>query len=445
MSAILTLALPIGTAVVAQTLMSLTDTAVMGRISVDALAAGSLACNVSLLLVMAAQGLLTSVQPIVAHARGAGDHAAYTRTIAGGLLVALAASVPIILVLFHLDKILIACGEPEHIARLARTYTAAYCFAVPVAMAQTVLRNYLVAIERSRIIIVNGLVAVIVNLGLNWVLVFGHMGMPALGLAGSAYATGLVWSGIAVSYCVFIWRSRLLPEGFAQLSGQDIGLGFRTVLSIGWPIAGAIAIEMGMITALTLAMGHFGSIALAAHQICQGIATLVYTLPLSIGYATTVRVGLHAGAQNFGRARVAGEMAMIIGLGAMALTSILVFSFGKLIFSQFLDPGDPNFAAVLELGGTLIAVAAVFQMFDGAQIIASCALRGLKDTQAALVVNLIGYWGIGLPVGIFLAFRSGLGPVGLWWGFVCGFATAALLLGLQFRIKIGRLGRAVIV
>ncbi|PKU23291.1 MATE family efflux transporter [Telmatospirillum siberiense] len=436
---ILSLAAPLAAAQIAQMVMNLTDSVVMGRIDVDSLAAGSLGGNLSFMMIIMVQGLTMSIQPLVAQARGSGDVSSAGRVIAAGLLISLVASVPLIAVLTQIDHILIAMGEPETIARLTLRYELAFVWAIPPSLLLAVVRNYLMAIERPRPTMIVTVAACLANGVLAWALVFGHLGLPALGLAGSGYATAIVWWASLVVLIAYAGRARLIPPGMAALTGWEIRAGVSAVLRIGWPIAGVMMVEVGLFAGSALLMGHFGPVALAAHQICLGIISLTFMVPLSIGQATTVRVGFHIGAGFPVRARDAGFMALGMGLAFTVFSSAALVLCSHAVFSLYLDANDPQRDAVLAIGVHLILVAAAFQLFDGAQAIASGALRGLKDSRAAMVAGLVGYWVLGMPIGIGLAFGLDFGPIGLWWGFAGGLAATAVLLILRFRHKIDRL------
>jgi multidrug resistance protein, MATE family len=429
---ILKLAAPLATAQLAQMAMGITDTIMMGRVGSDALAAGGLGANVAFLLIIVGQGLVASIQPIVAQARGAADHSSFGRTLAAGLLISVLASVPIMLVLNHIDLLLNAIGEPPQIAALAQQYETAFAWGVPAGMLQFALRNYIAAMERPRILMVVVLVAAFANLGFNWVFVFGHLGFPALGIAGSGYATSLTWWCMLVAFLVHLRLTHLLPRDMLRVSWADLWRGMGALLHLGWPIAGIYLVEVGLFSASSLMMGWFGPVALAAHQICLNIASFTFMVPLAIGQAATVRVGYYVGGGALRRARVAGFTAIALGVAFMVLTAAAITTLSRPIFYLYLDPADPKLDAVLAMGGQMILLAALFQMFDGAQVVAAGALRGLKDTRAALVAGIIAYWGLGMPIGAGLAFGAKYGPVGLWWGFVGGLVAISILLSIRF-------------
>ena len=435
---ILGLAIPLAAAQVATMLMSITDSVMLGHLSSGALAAGGLGANVAFMLIILMQGMQAGIQPLIAQARGAGDKGPIGRAVWGGLIVGALCVLPIMLLLVRIDGFLRLIGEPPDIAASVQVYAGAFVWSIPAAAAMGVLRYFLSAIERTRVAMMVALAGVGINLLLNWVLIFGHLGLPAFGLAGSGYATSTTWALMACALAGYIGHARLLPSDFWRLAWADRLRGLKAVFRLGWPIAGIYAVEVGLFSASSLLMGRFGAVAVAAHQICLGVASLTFMVPLAIGQAATVRVGFHMGGGALARARLAGFVAIGMGVAFMSCTAVAI-AFGRhLVFAFYLDRDDPSYGQVVSLGMNLLAVACVFQMFDGAQVVAAGALRGLKDTRVPMLLGALGYWGLGMTIGAGLAFGVGFGPVGLWWGFVCGLATVSVLLCLRFRALMGR-------
>lgn len=439
LSQLLALAVPLAVSQVGLIAMNVTDSVMMGRISAEALAAGGLAGTVAFSMLIFTQGLLMALQPILAHYRGAGHLAAVPRVVAATFAMALICSVPIILLLLLVDKFLILAGTETPLAAMALDYEKGFVWGVPAALWQMTCRYYLSALERPRIILVATLCACLGNVFFNWVLIYGHLGMPAFGLRGSAYATSLSCWGMALSMTIYAARGKLLPEGILRVSPAELGKGLAELFRIGWPIACTIIAEMGLFSVSTVLMGRFGPVPLAAHQICLGISSLTFMVPMAIGQASTVRVGFHIGAGQPHLARQAGFLSLALGVGFMALSATGLKLFSGPVIRLYLDAADPDVGAVLEIGRRMITLAALFQLFDGAQTVGSGALRGLKDTHAAMIFAMTGYWGLGLPLGVVLAFFLDVGPTGLWWGFVAGLAAVAILMSGRFAAKSSRL------
>jgi MATE family multidrug resistance protein len=443
LSQLLTLAVPLAVSQVGLIAMNVTDSVMMGRISAESLAAGGLAGTVAFSMLIFTQGLLMALQPILAQARGAGDLAAVPRIVAATFAMALICSVPIILLLLFVDKLLILAGTGTPLATMALDYEKGFVWGVPAALWQMTCRYYLSALERPRIILIATLAACLGNVFFNWILIYGHLGMPPFGLRGSAYATSLSCWGMALSMTLYAARCKLLPEGLLRVSLPDLWRGIVELFRIGWPIACTIIAEMGLFSVSTILMGRFGPVPLAAHQICLGISSLTFMVPMAIGQAATVRVGFHVGAGQPHLARQAGFLSLALGVGFMALSATGLKLFSGPVIRLYLDAGDPDMGAVLAIGRRMITLAALFQLFDGAQTVGSGSLRGLKDTHAAMLFAMSGYWGLGLPLGVLLAFFLGFGPTGLWWGFVAGLATVALLMTGRFAAKSSRLAAAI--
>ena len=265
-----------------------------------------------------------------------------------------------------------------------------------------------------------------VNAALNWVLIFGHLGAPPLGVAGSGYASAIcIWLmllGLAAATAVLPRDDPATSCGCARASP-----GRWPISDASWrsdlPIGGLQALEIGVFVSSAALMGLFGAEALAAHQIAIMCASFTFMVPMGIGQAATVRVATERGAAAWQAARRAGFVALALGVAFMAAAAIVFWTMPALIVGAFVATGDPANRAVVALAIEFLAIAAVFQIVDGMQSVASGALRGYHDTKVPMLIAALGYWGIGFAGGWALAFPLGIGPAGLWWGFVIGLAT----------------------
>jgi MATE family, multidrug efflux pump len=273
------------------------------------------------------------------------------------------------------------------------------------------------------------LLCIPVNAALNWVLIYGNLGAPPLGVAGSGYASaicqGLMLLGLAVATAVL---PRDDPAHRLRLHLAGTLADFRRILALGLPIGGLQALEIGVFVASAALMGLFGAEALAAHQIAIMCASFTFMVPMGIGQAATVRVATERGAAAWQAARRAGFVALALGIAFMAAAAIVFWTMPALIVGAFVATGDPVNRAVVALAIKFLAIAAVFQIVDGMQSVASGALRGYHDTKVPMLIAALSYWGIGFAGGWALAFPLGIGPAGLWWGFVIGLASVATLL-----------------
>jgi len=427
------LAVPIAIAQIAQMLMSMTDQVVLGRLGTDALAAGGLGANITMFLIVVCQGVLAAIGPLVSQARGAAKAERIGDSLAGGLVVATLLALPVCVAVHLIAPGLLWLGESPRLADDAGIYEQAIIWGVLPALWFGAIRTYFSAIERPRPVMVVAFGGLLLNGLLNWVLVFGHLGIPALGLSGSGLATALVFWAMTLALTGYGYARGLIPGRqliritWAELSGAVIA-----VLRLGWPIGAIFCVEMGLFSLSAVLMGFFGPVALASHQIAMGIGALTFMVPFGIAQAATVRVGFYAGAGALPQARRAGFAALVLGIGFMAIMAVLLVLGRNDLLDLYLDPADPSRAAAAVLGSAMLTLTAVYQVFDGAQTISAGALRGLKDTRTPLVVALIGYWGLGLTIGTALAFWLGVGPLGFWWGFLIGLAAGAVLLTWRF-------------
>jgi MATE family multidrug resistance protein len=275
--------------------------------------------------------------------------------------------------------------------------------------------------------------AVAFNALANWCLVFGNFGFPAMGIAGSGLATTLSSALMFLGLAIFVsverrFRSYHLFGRFWRADWPR----FMALLRLGAPIAGILAFEVSIFNAAAFLMGLINAASLAAHAIAIQIASMTFMVPLGLNQAVTVRVGLAYGAGNPEGISRAGWAAYVIGVGFMALMALVMLLWPRLLISAFIDLDDPANSAVIGLAITFLSFAALFQIFDGAQAVASGMLRGLHDTKVPMILAAIGYWGVGLPLGVLLAFHYGFEGSGIWMGLSGGLAAVAVLLLLRW-------------
>jgi MATE family, multidrug efflux pump len=292
-----------------------------------------------------------------------------------------------------------------------------------------VLRSFVSALERPAWVLLIGVAAVLVNAAANWCLMLGHCGCQPLGVAGSGFATLLssllmfAALSLVVSFSKPFRRYRL----FAEVWRPDWPL-LRALWRLGLPMAATLSFEVTMFNAAVFLMGLIGAASLAAHSIAIQLASLTFMVPLGIGQAATVRVGRAYGAQDRAAIHRAGWTALGLAVAFMAAMSLAMTLAPRVLISAFLDTADPNNAGVIGLATSFLIFAALFQIADGAQAVGSGMLRGLHDARMPMLFALIGYWGIGLPLGVLLAFPLGFNGVGIWIGLSTGLAVVACLM-----------------
>lgn len=437
----LRLAGPVVAAQLAQTSMTFVDTIMVGRLGSDALAGVALGNTVFFFVFIVSMGVVAAVGPMVAQAYGAGETDPIGRSVRQGLWLALALSVPVVLLLQNIEPVLLRLGQQPEVAARAQAYLAAISWGFLPAVGFMALRGLLEGTSRPFPVTVITFVGVGLNIVANYVLMYGRFGVPAMGLAGTGWASTIVFWILFFLLAVFVGRVAPYRDyGVFEKLGRPDPQYFREIFRIGWPIGVQYGMESGLFTVTALMMGSLGATVLAAHQIAIQSAAFTFMVPLGIGIAASVRVGQAAGRGQFAEVRQAGFVG--IGLAALAMSgaAVLFWTAPRAIVALYLDLDASN-APVVSLAVTLLGVAAVFQVFDGVQVSAAGALRGLKDTRVPMVIGFVAYWAVGLSAGYLLGFRLGWGAVGLWWGLVIGLASAAILLTWRFGRRSG-LGRA---
>jgi len=429
--AIAALSGPLALTNLAQIAMGTTDVLMMGRLGPDTLAAGALGTNLYFIAMIFGIGVVSATSPMIARNLGHDPDGVegVRSTVRQGLWSAAGLAVPCWLVLWWTEPLLIAMGEDARLAALAGTYVHALQWALLPSWCYVVLRSFVVALERPVWSLLIGIAAVGFNATGNWCLMLGHCGFRPYGIAGSGFAT-LLSSTLMVAALAFVvciappFRHYRLLLGLLQHNWPHLLAFWR----LGLPIAATVSFEVTMFNAAVFLMGLIGTTALAAHAIAIQLASLTFMVPLGIGQATTVRVARAYGARNPDAIRRAGWTGLCLASAFMAVMSLAMITAPHLLISAFLDTADPGNAPVVELAGSFLMFAALFQIADGAQAVGAGMLRGLHDASTPMLFALIGYWGIGLPLGVALAFRTRLGGVGLWIGLATGLAIVAALM-----------------
>ena len=429
--ATLSLSWPMVLTNLAQIAMTATDVMMMGRAGPGMLAAGALGANLYFAPLIFGLGLMNATSPMMAAELGRKRHSVrdIRRTVRQGLWIAVLVCIPIWLILWNTEAILVAMGQEPALAREAGIYVHWLQWAVLPFYGYIVLRSFMAALQRPRWALVVVVIAVSFNALANWCLIFGNLGFPRMGIAGSGLATTLssflMFGGLAV--VVSLERGFRRYHLFGRFWRADWPR-FRGLMRLGLPIAGILAFEVTIFNAAALLMGLIGATSLAAHAIAIQIASISFMVPMGISQACTVRVGRAFGAQDPVGITRAGWTAFVLGVSFMALMALIMVLWPRLLISGFIDVADPANAAVVGLAVTFLAFAGLFQIVDGAQAVASGMLRGLQDTQVPMVYAAIGYWGIGLPFGVLLAFKFDFDGAGIWIGLSMGLAVVAVLL-----------------
>jgi len=427
---------PLAAANLAQMAMGFTNTVMVGSLGSAALAAAGLGASLYFTIAMVCSGVLTAVAPLAAHAIGANDPRRAGQVAGKGLVLAALLAVPVVTTLMAVPRLLGALGYDAVLAGEIGRFLGAIAWAVPGFLGFAVLRSFLVAASHSRTVMIALVLCVPLNAGLNWVLIFGHFGAPPLGIAGSGCATAIIqwlmFAGLALYAAVMPSLAEYRMRPFSR-HWDEIG----RILRLGLPIGGILGLEIGVFATTGILMGLLGADALGAHQLVMNCISVVFMVPLGIAQAATVRVAVALGSGVPAAARRAGFVAIALGVAYMAIMAVVLVAAPRTIAKIYVDIDAPANRGLGEIAHSLLAIAAVFQIFDGVQAIAAGALRGYRDTAIPLLLAVIGYWGVGFAGGWLLAFPAGYGAIGLWTGLAVGLAAVALMLTLRLHICAG--------
>jgi MATE family multidrug resistance protein len=446
--ATLALAWPLILANLTQQVIQATDVLLMGRLGATQLAAATLALNLTFTFNLLMLGLLIASSPMMATALGHRFNAVrdVRRTFRAGLWLLVFMLPPYWLVLWHVGSLMRAFGIAEELASQGQTFLRAYMWCTAPWLLFNLLRNFVSALERPRIVLWLSLAGIGINALLSWSLIWGHFGLPALGLVGGGVGSTLTWtficgSLIAVTSIDRRFRRFHLLGHFWRFDRQRT----MAMVRLGWPIGVTMALEMGVFALAAYFMGWIGAPAVAAHAVALQLAALTFMVPLGLGQAATVRVGLALGRRDEAAITRAGWTAWVIGVAFMGTMALVMWSVPRRLVTLFLVDVPAN-ALVIALAVSFLRVAAAFQLVDGAQVIGAGMLRGLHDTRWPLLFALVGYWVVGLGIGAWLAFAADWEGVGIWIGLASGLASVAVLMlarwVMRHRLGLTRLAHA---
>lgn len=431
-----TLAWPLVIAQLAQNALFTTDVIMMGWLGPLYLAAGTLASAFLMPFLLFGIGIVGAVAPLVAQARGARQIKAVRRVVRQGFWAAFVLAALLIPFLLQMRAIFNLLGQNPVTTELAEQYIQIAVWSVIPQLLIIVLRSLLSAFDATRIILLVTVAGVIVNAILNYLLMFGNFGFPRLELRGAAVATvatNCVMFGLLLAYVLRIRRFRRFYI-LIRFWRPD-WVRFREIFRIGTPIGLTILAEVALFTGAAFLMGWLGTDEVAAHAVALQCAATAFMVPLGLGMAATVRVGIAYGRGDADAIGKAGWVAFVLGTGFMAFTALLFITAGPVIVGLFLDRDEPGNANALYLAGTYLVIAGIFQLVDGAQVTAAHALRGLSDTAVPMVIAIFGYWAIGMPVAYVLGFIAGWRGVGIWTGLAAGLACVAVILVGRFAMR----------
>lgn len=440
--ALLTLAAPLVLTQLAQMAIGTTDLILLGRYSQSALAAVAIGNTVYWFAWLLGGGPASAVSPMIAHILGerAGNRGGVRASLRMGLWAVGIVSLVVMPIMWSAKPILLMLHQQPDLADGAGKFVTIVSIGLPFSLSTMVLSGFATALGHPRAGLWVSLATIVFNGLAGWTLIYGHFGAPRLGIVGSGMATaGSAVFGFLAMLAIIHRNPDLRVYRMFRRFGRPVHVKLAEVFRLGLPIGVTTLFEAMLFNAMTLLMGTYGAAALAAHQIAMNAASITFMVPLGIGMASTVRVGLAAGAGDTVAARRAGVVALSMGGLFMAASGVVMALLGAQLAGLYLGNGARDDAAVIGLAALFLRYAAAFQLFDGLQVVGARVLRGLKDARVPMILAGASYWIVGAPVCVFLAVGLNLRGEGIWIGFVICLAVAAVLMCARF-LRLTRAG-----
>jgi multidrug resistance protein, MATE family len=436
--ATLSLAWPLILTNLSMSLIGATDVVMVGWLGPTELAAASLGFNLCMTAAIFCMGVVTATAPMMASERGARAHSVrdIRRTFRQGLWVAVAIMIPIWAILWQTQAVLLALGQQAELAEKAQSYVRAYMWSILPFLWLIIARNFLSALEKPLWSLIIGISGVFANAAFNYVLIFGKLGVPALGLVGagigSILANMFMFLGmvVIVTFHPKFRRYHLLGRWWRSDWPR-----FRALWKLGLPIGVTMGLEGGVFGAAVMLMGLIDTASVAAHAIALQVASVTFMVPLGLAQAATVRVGIGYGRRDAQMIQRAGWTSFVMGTGFMTAMALLMWMMPETLISLFIASDAAVNAEVVQLAISFLAIAALFQIVDGAQVVGAGMLRGLHDTRVPMIFAAFGYWVVGIGVGAWLAFHAGWNGVGIWTGLAVGLGIVAVLMLMRWSMR----------
>ncbi|MEO9601296.1 MATE family efflux transporter [Parasphingorhabdus sp.] len=436
--ATLSLAWPLILSNLTMALIGATDVLMLGWLGARELAAATLGFNLAMSGAIFCMGLITASAPMMATEIGRMPHSVrdVRRTFRQAMWAAVAVILPLWMLLWNTESILLTLGQKPDLAEIAGTYISAYMWAILPFLFFIILRNFISALEQTLWALIISVIGVLANALFNYALIFGKFGVPEFGVVGagigSVMTNVLMFAGMAL---VVMWHKRFRRYRLFGRFWRSDWPRFRALWKLGLPIAITMGLEGSVFGFAALLMGLIGTASVAAHAIALQLASLTFMVPMGIGQAATVRVGIQYGRKNHAGIMRAGWVSFILGTSFMAAMALVFVLAPNMLISMFIDASAPGNAEVAALAVGFLAIAAIFQIVDGAQVVGAGMLRGLHDTTMPMLFALMGYWFIGLGLGASLAFWQGWEGLGIWAGLAGGLGVVSVLMLIRWMMR----------
>ncbi|ACJ29200.1 Multi antimicrobial extrusion protein MatE [Shewanella piezotolerans WP3] len=427
------LALPVLIAQVTQTMMGFIDTVMAGRVSAVDMAAVAIGSSLWLPALLFVQGLLMAFTPVFAHHHGADNQKAIQPLAFQAGYIAIIGSAGVMFFLSLADNILALMDLEPELAELSVGYLNGFMWGVPAFVLYQVLRGCSEGISYTLPTMVIGFVGLAVNIPANYIFIYGHFGIPAMGGAGCGIATALVFWAMFIAMIIYMQFNakfkELAPFKSFHLPNTKVMV---DMTKHGFPIAMALFFEVSLFAIIALLLAPLGATVVAGHQIALNFSSIVFMLPLSIGIAVSIRVGYYLGQDKPEISSMITRLGLIISFSLALFTAIITVLFRNEIALLYNDNPD-----VIALAGSLMFFAAIYQLSDAVQVVTAGALRGYKDTRSAFYITLVSYWAVGMTLGYTLARTDllvpAMGAQGFWIGLIAGLTAAAILFAMRLR------------
>ena len=432
---LIAIALPILLAQIAQNSMGLVDTIMAGRVSAVDMAAISVGASIWLPLVLFGHGLLLALPPTISYLNGSGQRRRIAHQVRQGIWIVLFSCIPLVWLIYNSDFVLQKMDMEQRLADITFGYLHAMVWGLPCYLLMVNFRCLNDGIAKTKPAMVITSLGLLINIPLNYIFIYGKLGVPAFGAVGCGIATAIVnWVMclLMLAYCMRAKNQRDLKV-FANIIERPNRRTLGKLLKLGFPIAMALCCEVALFALTSLFLSPLGADVVASHQIALNTGSFVFMLPMSLGMATTILVGQRLGEKSPEGAKQVTYSALVMGLFIAVITAFLIVILKEQIANIFVKDAE-----VIAMAGTLLLLAALYQFSDTIQVIIGSVLRGYKDTQAILYITLFCYWVVGMPLGYVLArtdliVPGGIAAKGFWIAFVVSLTIAAGLLFFRLR------------
>ncbi|WP_113924453.1 MATE family efflux transporter [Cognataquiflexum aquatile] len=422
------LAYPVMLSQLGQVLVGVADSMMVGRLGAVPLAAASLANSIFFVVLMFGIGVSMAMTPLVAMADGNHKGKRISRLFNHGFIINMAGGILMFFLIVMASPFLKNLNQPEEVVTLAIPYLAIITFSLLPFMFFQTFKQFAEGLSQTKqamyiTIFCNG-----INVFFNWVMIYGNLGFPALGLNGAGWATLIsrIFMGLMMAY--YVWNSKRYKPYNLSLRMTKLSFPMLSkLIKIGVPTGFQFIFEVGAFSAAAIMMGWIGVTALAAHQIAINLASVSYMMASGLSTAAMIRVGNQLGRNDIRALREAGFTVFVMVAIFMSVAAVIF-----IVFREFFPALYINDVSVIQMSATLLIIAGFFQLSDGIQVVGLGALRGMSDVKIPTIVTLVAYWVIGLPLGYILAFSFGMQEIGIWVGLLVGLTVTGIMLLYRF-------------